>query len=86
MDTRVLFEFDILYRTGGTLFLTAQEGRDAFGLDEERLRIELRPDEATIEEYLIERSSIACLHTTRRVVPVDPATPLEAAFADRLSS
>ena len=68
---KVLYEFDVLYLTGEREFISAEEGRDRFGLDAQTIKVELRPDDQTVEEHLIARSAVARLKTTRRTIPAE---------------
>ena len=73
MAERVTYDFEVGYLNGTTQFLTAEEGRDSIAVDDQRLKVVLRPDEQTFEEYLVNRSALAYLHTIKRVHP-EPST------------
>ena len=74
-DPIVTYDFEFGFLNGTKEFYTAIEGRDRMGIDEQRVRLELHPDEATVDEIIITRSALAYLRTTKRTVM--PPTQLE---------
>ena len=74
-DPIVTYDFEFGFLNSTTQFYSAVDGRDRFGLDEQRVKLELHPDDATVDEIIITRSALAYLRTTKRTVT--PPTQLE---------
>lgn len=69
----VIYDFEFGFLAGGApLFITAHQGRDHIAADEARVKIELHPDEDTVEEVIVSRASLAYMRTTQRTVQPEP--------------
>lgn len=82
----ILFDFDILLKSGHRELISAQQGRDPIAMDEHRIRLELHESPLVTTEIILDRSDIAILKVTRTEVPQDDAivASLEAGDFARL--
>lgn len=70
--TTVHFDFEFGFLSGETQFFSAVEGRDKIAADDARVRLELHPDDATVEEVIVHRSALSYMRTTKRTVTAEP--------------
>lgn len=57
------------------LFVVVDKRRDVIEVDAERIRLELRPNPETTEEFVVHRSALAYMHITYRLATDDPQHP-----------
>ena len=72
---RVLLDLEFGFTHGEPLSITAVDGRDQIAADPDRVKVTCRPDEATIEETIIDRSKTNWMRTTKRTLKDDDKTP-----------
>jgi hypothetical protein len=78
MTAKVFFDFEFQFKSGESLHVTAEVGRDEIAADAERVRLELRLSDDCVEEIIIHRSELAYMRTMKRTVTPEPRMePLE---------
>lgn len=82
IEPKVLFDLEFQFKSGDTLCLSAEEGRDRIAADEARVRIEIHQSDDVVEEIIVTRSELAYMRTIRRAVK--PETRVEDAGTLRL--
>lgn len=70
-EPRIFYDIDVLYQSGVLETYTVEGGRDAMGMDAERVKLTLHPDPATVEEVIIHRPHVARIKTTQRTVQAE---------------
>lgn len=72
-EPTITYDFEFGFLSGAQpLFLSGVDGRDSFAVDEERLKIALRPDADTLEEIIVQRQSLSYQRVTKRTVKPEP--------------
>jgi len=71
------YDFEFLFLNGTKEWYCAVEGRDRISADDARIRLELHPDEQTVDEIIIQRQALASMRMTKHTIP-PPSTTEDA--------
>ena len=70
---KVFIDCEFQFASGQTLFVTAEPSRgDLLAQDAERIKLTLKPDDATHDEVIVHRATLAYERYTKREVPAEP--------------
>ena len=71
MDEYVVLDCEYGFLNGTSEHYTVDTRRDDIVMDDERVKITLKPDVNTVDEILITRSALAYMRTTQRTIVPD---------------
>jgi hypothetical protein len=73
-EPKVLFDLEFCFKSGETLYISVEEGRDSIAADEARVKIMLRQSDDAVEEIIVSRSELSYMRTLKRIVRPEART------------